>query len=115
MSVEFTSDAKKFCGRFDTLNEKARYLLSSQILADANKHAKEDTGTLKSSSLESSVLKDGLLIWNTVYAKRAYYTGVPSTDKNPDAELRWVEVARDRYGKDWIAIFTNLARKEILK
>lgn len=112
--VELQDSTDKYIKRLGELEKKARYLLSSQILADANKHVRMDTGELRNSSLRSSDMNKGLLVWNTVYAKRVYFTGTPSTDRNPDAELMWVHVARDRYGKDWETLFANLAKKEIL-
>lgn len=113
--MTLTDNAGKYAKRFDSLSDKARYLLSSQILADANKHVRMDKGTLRDSSIEHSNLPKGELVWNTPYAKRVYFTGTPSTDKNPDAELMWVQVAVDRYSKDWVTIFTNLAKQEILR
>lgn len=112
--VELTSNVEKFQKRFGELSEKGRYLLASQILADSNKHVRADTWSLRNSSLRASDLPKGQLVWDEDYAKRVYFTGTPSTDENPDAELMWVHVARDRYGKDWLVIFENLAKKEIL-
>lgn len=112
--VQLESNAKEFVERFEKLAEKARYLLSSQVLADSNKHARMDTGEMIFSSQRASDLPKGLLVWDTPYAKRVYFTGTPSTDRNPDAELMWVHVARDRYHKDWLVVFENLAKKEIL-
>lgn len=113
--VELETHADDYVRRFDELSERARYLLSSQIRDDSNKHAREDTGILKLSAYKASNLPKGEIVWDTPYAKRVYFTGTPSTDKNPDAELMWVQVAVDRYGKDWVLIFENLAKKEILK
>lgn len=113
--VELKDWTEKYIKRFDDLEEKSRYLLSSQILADANKHVRADKWILRDSSLEASIPSKGLLEWNTPYAKRVYYTGTPSHDQNPDAELMWVQVARDRYSKDWMTMFENLAKKEILR
>lgn len=114
MSVELTSNVKEFAKKFDELSEKSRYLLSSQILADANKHVRADSWELMKSSKRASDPAKGELVWDTPYAKRVYYTGRPSHDENPDAELMWVHVARDRYGNDWVTLFANLAKKEIL-
>lgn len=113
--VQLESNAKEFVERFEKLAEKARYLLSSQVLADSNKHARMDTGEMIFSSQRASDLPKGLLVWDTPYAKRVYFTGTPSTDRNPDAELMWVHVARDRYSKDWLAMFEHLARNEVIK
>lgn len=111
--VELTTKADKVAKGFDTLADKARYLLSSQILADSNRHVRMDQGTLRDSAISHSNLATGELVWNTVYAKRVYFTGTPSTDRNPEAQLMWVHYARDRYGKDWVTLFENLAKKEI--
>ena len=113
--VKLESNAKEFIERLGKLTEKATYELSSQILADSNKHVRAHRWTLRDSSLAKSDPAKGLLVWDTPYAKRVYFTGTPSTDENPDAELMWVHVARDRYGKDWLAMFESLARKEVLK
>lgn len=113
--VQLESNVKEFVERFEKLAEKARYLLSSQILADSNKHARMDTGEMIFSSQRASDLPKGLLVWDTPYAKRVYFTGTPSTDRNPDAELMWVHVARDRYSKDWLAMFEQLAKNEVLR
>ena len=112
--VDLTDNVEKFQKRFTELSDKARYQLSTQILADANKHARMDTGEMIMSSLRASNLPKGELIWDTPYAKKVYFTGTPSTDRNPDAELMWVHVARDRYSKDWLVVFQNLAKREIL-
>lgn len=113
--VQLESNTKEFVERFEKLAEKARYLLSSQVLADSNKHARMDTGEMIFSSQRASDLPKGLLVWDTPYAKRVYFTGTPSTDRNPDAELMWVHVARDRYSKDWLAMFEQLAKNEVLR
>lgn len=113
--VQLESNTKEFVERFEKLAEKARYLLSSQVLADSNKHARMDTGEMIFSSQRASDLTKGLLVWDTPYAKRVYFTGTPSTDRNPDAELMWVHVARDRYSKDWLAMFEQLAKNEVLR
>lgn len=85
--------------------------LSEQILGDANYFARIDTGELIKSSLRSSDLGAGLLVWDTRYATRVYYTGTPSRDKNANASLRWVEVAGKMYSDQWL----KLAQKELLR
>lgn len=112
--VKVENNVERFVQRFDRLREKARYLLASQILSDANKHARMDTGEMIMSSQRASDLPNGLIVWDTPYAKKVYFTGTPSHDRNPDAELMWVHVARDRYSKDWMTVFENLVRGEIL-
>lgn len=78
--------------------------LCQQILADCNYFCPQDQGTLIASSLTHSRPEAGELIWNTVYARRRYYTGRPTHDVNPHAALMWCEVAHDRWGRDWNAL-----------
>ena len=52
------------------------------------------------SALIASRPKDGLAIWDTVYAKRVYEEGTPSKDKNPQASLRWVEKGVNTYKRE---------------
>ena len=44
--------------------------------------------------------QDGLAIWDTPYAKRRYYTGTPSKDKNQNASLQWVKKGVNTYKKE---------------
>lgn len=113
--VKVVNNVEEFARRFKDMAEKARYQLASQVLADANKHVRADTWNMRNTSLAKSDLPKGLITWDTPYARRVYYTGTPSTDQNADAELMWVHVARDRYGKDWLVLFRNLAMKEVLQ
>lgn len=75
--------------------------LTEQILTDSNYFARQDTGNLIASSQTASRLKEGKLVWRTPYARKAYYTGTPSKNVNPNASLQWVEVARKAYRADW--------------
>lgn len=109
--IEVQSRVSEVIEDFKKLSEKARYLLSSQILADANRHARMDTGELIRSSQRASNLTKGELVWDTDYAKKVYYTGKPSHDANPDAQLMWVDFARDRYIQDWMVIFARVYEK----
>lgn len=113
MSLEVVNNVPDIIEDFAKLSDKARYLLSNQILEDSNKHARKQDGNLILSSKRFSNLDKGELVWNTPYAKRVYYTGTPDTTKghNPDAQLMWVHFARDRYKEDWLVIFRNVYEK----
>lgn len=63
--------------------------LGEQALKDANYFCKEDSGVLIDSSRFEKTADGVALIWNTPYAKRQYYTGQPSPDKNPNASMMW--------------------------
>ena len=65
--------------------------VAEAVISYGNVFVREDQGTLMESALIASRPKDGLAIWDTVYAKRVYEEGTPSKDKNPQASLHWVE------------------------
>lgn len=111
MSIQLVNNVPNITKDFEDLSKKARFVLSSQILADANRHARMDTGMLIMSSQRASNLQKGELVWDTPYAKRVYYTGTPSTDVNPDAQLMWLHFARDRYKDNWRIIYRKVYEK----
>ncbi len=77
-------------------------MLSNEILNDCNQYCKEDTGALIASSYTHSRLNEGLLIWQTPYARYQYYA-IPTAykDNNPNASWKWCEVAKGRHLKEW--------------
>jgi hypothetical protein len=56
--------------------------LSKTALEDCNRFCKLDTGELRASSYRASDLLRGRLIWNTRYARHAYYLGEADRSKN---------------------------------
>ena len=74
--------------------------VAEAVISYGNVFVREDQGTLMESALIASRPKDGLAIWDTVYAKRVYEEGVPSKDKNPQASLRWVEKGVNTYKRE---------------
>jgi hypothetical protein len=83
-------------------------VLSTQVLADCNRYARDDTGRMIASSYAASVPADGKLCWNTSYARRVYYTGTPSHAHNAAASLRWCEKAKAIHAKAWVQTLTQL-------
>lgn len=78
--------------------------ISARVLADCNRYARDDTGTLIRSSYASSRLSEGRLSWTAPYARRVYYTGTPSRSHNPQASLRWCERAKAAHADAWAAL-----------
>lgn len=74
--------------------------VTEAVIEYGNRFVREDQGTLKDSALIASRPKEGLAIWDTPYAKRAYYTGTPSTSVNPDASLQWTEKGVKTYREE---------------
>ena len=76
-----------------------------QILTDCNYYVKVDQGDLRDSAQHSVNGLTLTLSWggtNVPYAKRQWYTGTPGKDKNPNASLKWGEVAQKEHNKEWI-------------
>lgn len=81
----------------------AQEMVDSQVLKDSNRYAPMDTGNLINSSLRSSQIGRGRLVWDTPYARRLYYNPQYnfSKDKNPNAGGLWFERAKSRHKRDW--------------
>lgn len=77
---------------------KALFALKEQALTDCNSLAKKDQGVMIDTSYAEVGDMQVALIWNTPYARFAYYTGTPSI---AGRELKWAEKAHARYGKEW--------------
>lgn len=102
MSVKITWSETGVKAKIDQTWANGREMLCSQILRDCNRYCKEDTGMLIISSLIHSRLKEGILIWNTPYAARQYYS-IPTAyhEVNSDATWHWVDVAKQHHKADW--------------
>lgn len=74
--------------------------VTESVIDYGNIFVREDQGTLKDSALIASRPKEGLAIWDTVYARKVYEEGTPSKDKNPQASLHWVEKGVSTYKKE---------------
>jgi hypothetical protein len=80
--------------------EKAQYVFDSRVAFDSNKYAPDRSGDLITSV--QPVQGKGTLEWNKPYARPQYY-GFPnkSKDKNPNASMKWFEVAKSKHLKEW--------------
>ncbi len=95
---------------------KALYAAKEQIVTDCNFYVRVWTGAMKATSQTESIVRDNKLsvIWDTPYARKVYYTGTPSTDRNQNASLMWAEKAAKRWRDDWKKILEK-GLKEGLK
>ena len=80
-------------------------MLAEEILADCNEYCKEDQRTLINSSYVHSRPREGLLIWETPYAKRQYWE--IKTSLTPGRTWKWCETAK----RKWKARWQKLAEK----
>ena len=80
----------------------AQVKLSRQAFSDCTKYCKKDTGRLQASGRVAPL--DGVMTWDTEYARAAYYTGNPDRSKNPYASLMWAHKAANVCGESWRAL-----------
>ena len=104
MSAQVTLNTAAVLKRLESIaKDRLVPALANEVLKDSNYYCREDSGALIDSSILASRIKDGVLVWDTPYAKRVYYTGTPSTDRNSNASLMWAQKAasenRDKYQK----------------
>lgn len=107
-TLEFSVDTdltklKSKCSssRFRRINRA----LIQRVVFDSNRYVKVDTGDLKRSSLIAS---DQTAVWGMPYAKAAYTKGEPNQSINPEASLRWFEVAKAKRAKQWAELVKGL-------
>lgn len=82
---------------------KAQMKLDVQVLADSNYYVPIKTHTMENSSIESTKIGSGEIVWRTRYARRQYY-GVDfdhSKQSNPNACAKWFEAAKARKTEQW--------------
>ena len=89
--------------------------VTEAVIEYGNIFVREDQGTLKDSALIASRPQDGLAIWDTPYAKKVYYTGTPSKDRNANASLMWAEKGVNTYKKELDQIAQNAFSKGMNK
>lgn len=82
---------------------EAQLALSKTALEDCNKFCKFDTGELRNSSYKASNLITGKLVWDTKYARAAYFLGEADLSKNPLASRLWAHKAAALYAGKWQA------------
>lgn len=97
MAVRVEFDKAAVAARIKSATEQITPIIANEFIKDANFYCRQDTGELKRSAIRASEPEKGLAVWDTPYAKRMYYTGTPSHDKNPNAVLMWAHVAARKF------------------
>ena len=69
-----------FQAEMDKGFQKVQYAFSQQVAKAVDSYVPFDTGTLKNSVNQASDFKEGLLVYNTPYARRQYYLHEQGTD-----------------------------------
>lgn len=101
--VKIDGSTKEWSQQQEKALKKAQYALDSQVLKDSNYFIPMDTSYLMNSSLRASEIGEGLIRWDTPYARRLYYNPQYNfqKDENPNARGLWFEEARARFAPDW--------------
>ena len=85
--------------RIDAAWKKGLPMLASEILRDCNEFVKLREGTLRDSSEWASKFEEGIIAWDTPYARRQYWE-IP-TAYEPGRCWQWCEAAKARYQQRW--------------
>ena len=83
---------------------QAQAPLDALILADSNYFIPIKSHTMEASSIASTRIGTGEIVWRTDYARRQYY-GVNfdhSKQLNPNACSKWFEAAKARWFDKWV-------------
>ena len=112
-TVKIEFDKAKLKAKIETASKKGVKEVCNEALKDANYYARFDTGEMIRSSERASRPEDGELVWDTPYAKRVYYTGTPSTDKNPNASTLWAHKGYAENHEKYNRILEKVAKQEV--
>lgn len=96
--------------------QKAQYVLAQEAAKRIDSYVPFDTGTLKNSVNLASKYDEGLLVYNTPYARRQYYLHEQGEDLHGDNRLRgsyWGQRAIADH-KDELEKFAHDAAKQYL-
>lgn len=88
--------------------------LTEEIKNDCNRYCKVDNGTLQASADAHSKPAQGLVIWQTPYARRQYWEiKSANADKNPNARWKWCEYAKRVHAEEWKRMAQKLFERNL--
>jgi hypothetical protein len=87
--------------KVDGVVERVLPIFTDIVRQDSDYFAKVDQGTMRDTSATASDFENGIIIYNTKYAKRQYYTMRALRNVNPHASRKWFHVAKQRKMDDW--------------
>ena len=99
MPVKIRIDPNQCAARVQGAWNKGLRDLSVEIRAHCNQYVKINEHTLEGSSYDQSILEQGLIIWQTPYAKRQYWE--IRTSLTPGRTWKWCETAKRKHKADW--------------
>lgn len=96
--------------------QKAQYAFSQEAARLIDPFVPFDTGTLKNSVNQASKFDEGLLVYNTPYARKQYYLHEQGSDLRGDTGLRgsyWGQRAIAAHKDELIQFARNAVKKEL--
>lgn len=109
MGVNVNLDLSKLEEKFSEDELRAKQaIFAERVAADMNKHCPEDEGTLRDSMKISSNFEEGLIVWNTPYAKDVLERDYVRCVKNPEALPHWPEATKEEKLEDWKDLASRL-------
>lgn len=100
----------------DAAFQRVQYAFSQHVVKVTDKYVPFDTGTLKDSVNKASDFKNGILVYNTPYARRQYYLHEIGTDLHGDTKLRgsyWGQRAIADHKDELVDFARNAAKKNL--
>lgn len=106
LKISVNIDADKIMGRLKERGSKAIFAVAQQVLKDSNYYAPQKTGVLHRSGIIHTTGTKAVVEWGVPYAKRLYYGDRFnfSKEKNPMAQSRWFDKAKEMKMNEWAAI-----------
>ena len=102
VSIDIQFDKNATTAELKSRIDRGIMVATSELRRYADPYVRWLTGTTKKSAYSSSDLHKGLLIYDTPYARFAYYNenNKVTTDHNPQARPKWGEYALKHHLKD---------------
>jgi len=103
INVKVNVDEKKINNGIVRQLDKAQFALDQEVLKDSNFYIPARDFYLRDSGVTHSRIGEGLVSWQTPYARRLYYNPQYnfSKDKNPHARGLWFEAAKAQNRGAW--------------
>lgn len=99
VEIKIDFDANKLKRDVNYKHQKALAIGASELRRLSQPYVRFQTGMTAKSAFRASEIDKGLLIYDTPYARYAYFntTSDVTTDHNPNATAKWAEVAWDKH------------------
>lgn len=98
--MKITISKAQVHAKVDTAWKQTLAPLTEEILADCNQYVKRSPNhTMRDSSLIHSKPSEGLIVWETPYARRQYWE--IKTALTPGTTWKWIETAKRKHLSEW--------------